>query len=52
LEKFDLLDEQAGAGTGSWLKCSGEVMHSISPIDGEVIGNIRCFCLSFGGHFG
>ena len=42
LEKFDLLNEQAGAGTGSMLKCGGEILESISPIDGRVIGTIRC----------
>jgi aldehyde dehydrogenase (NAD+) len=42
LEKFDLLKEQSGAGTGSMLKCGGEILESISPIDGRVIGTIRC----------
>ncbi len=42
LEKFDLLKEQSGAGTGSRLKCGGEILESISPIDGRVIGTIRC----------
>jgi len=42
LEKLDLLSEQQGAGTGSGLECSGEVMQSVSPIDGQVIGKIRC----------
>jgi aldehyde dehydrogenase (NAD+) len=42
LEKFDLLKEQAGAGAGSMLKCGGEILESISPIDGHVIGTIRC----------
>ncbi|UCH21096.1 MAG: hypothetical protein JSU83_21705 [Deltaproteobacteria bacterium] len=42
LERFDLLKEQSGAGTGSWLKCRGEILESISAIDGCVIGKIRC----------
>ena len=42
LEKLDLLNEQQGAGTGSWLECTGKVMESVSPIDGQVIGKIRC----------
>lgn len=42
LEKFDLLTEQSGAGTGSWLKCHGEILAPRSPIDGRVIGKIRC----------
>ncbi len=42
LENVGLLDEQQGAGTGSWLECTGKVMESISPIDGQVIGKIRC----------
>ncbi|QTA90838.1 Aldehyde dehydrogenase [Desulfonema magnum] len=42
LEKLDVPDEQQGAGTGSWLKCAGKIMESFSPIDGRVIGKIRC----------
>ncbi len=42
LEKFDLLTEQSGAGTGSMLTCGGQILESISPIDGRVIGTIRC----------
>jgi aldehyde dehydrogenase (NAD+) len=42
LEKLDLLGDQQGAGTGSWLECTEKVMESVSPIDGQVIGKIRC----------
>jgi aldehyde dehydrogenase (NAD+) len=42
VEKFELLEEQSGAGTGAMLKCSGPTLQSISPIDGRVIGTIRC----------
>jgi aldehyde dehydrogenase (NAD+) len=41
LEKFDLRGEQSGAGTGSWFQCSGEIIESVSPIDGQVIGKVR-----------
>jgi len=42
LKKLDLLNEQSGAGTGSWLSCNGALLESVSPIDGHVIGRIRC----------
>ncbi len=42
LKKMDLLNEQSGAGTGSWLHCRGELLESVSPIDGRSIGRIRC----------
>ena len=41
LEKLDLVGEQQGAGTGSWLECGGKVLQSISPIDGSVIGTVK-----------
>jgi aldehyde dehydrogenase (NAD+) len=41
LEKFDLLGKLSGAGSGSWLDCGGETISSISPIDGQVIAEIR-----------
>ncbi len=42
LEEFDLLDENPGAGTGTnWLECQGEVLESVSPINGHIIGRIR-----------
>jgi aldehyde dehydrogenase (NAD+) len=42
LEKLDVLGEQQGAGTGSWLRCSGNMLESVSPVDGKVIGKVRC----------
>lgn len=42
LEKLDLSGEQQGAGTGTWLESTGKVLESISPIDGQVIGKVRC----------
>jgi aldehyde dehydrogenase (NAD+) len=42
LEKYDLIGEQTGAGSGEELKCNGDVLHTISPIDLQPIGKIRC----------
>jgi aldehyde dehydrogenase (NAD+) len=42
LEKFNLSGELAGAGTGSWLNCHGQELVSISPIDGQSLGTVRC----------
>ncbi len=42
LEKYDLTTEQAGAGSGKNLACSGDILQSISPIDLKPIGKIRC----------
>ncbi|HEY3276832.1 MAG TPA: aldehyde dehydrogenase family protein [Syntrophorhabdaceae bacterium] len=42
LQKFDLSGEQSGAGSGSALLCGGEMHESVSPIDGRVIGRVRC----------
>ena len=42
LEQFDLLEIQQGAGCGSWMSCSGEILPSHSPIDNDLIGRIRC----------
>jgi aldehyde dehydrogenase (NAD+) len=42
LAKYDLIDEQAGAGSGEALKCSGDSLASISPIDLKHLGKIRC----------
>ncbi len=42
LGKFDLNNEQSGAGTGSWLTCGGEILESVSPITGQTIGRVRC----------
>ena len=41
LKPLDLLEEQAGAGTGTWLPCSGPWLSALSPIDGRQIGAIR-----------
>ena len=41
LEKFDLIGNQSGVSTGDWLTCRGEMLNSISPIDNQLIGNIR-----------
>ncbi len=41
LKPLGLLEEQAGAGTGSWLPCSGPRLSAMSPIDGRQIGAIR-----------
>jgi len=42
LKTLGLSRDQPGAGTGSWLDCGGEVLESVSPIDGKTIGTIRC----------
>ena len=42
LEKFDLINEQAGAGSGEELTCSGDTLQCISPIDSQRLGKIRC----------
>ena len=41
LKKLDSLDEQSGAGAGSWMDCGGDLISSISSIDGQVIARIR-----------
>jgi aldehyde dehydrogenase (NAD+) len=42
LEKYDLMNEQAGAGSGQELTGSGDILASISPIDLQLLGKIRC----------
>jgi aldehyde dehydrogenase (NAD+) len=42
LERCDLLDEQSGVATGTMLSCSGDSLKSVSPIDRQLIGKIRC----------
>ena len=42
LERFGLEGELPGAGTGSWSQGEGELLESRSPIDGRVIGRVRC----------
>lgn len=42
LKELDLSDPNPGAGTGGvWLECEGEIVESISPINGQTIGRIR-----------
>ena len=41
LKQFDTADEHTGAGAGVWMECHGEIMSSVSPINGQVIGRIR-----------
>ena len=45
VKKLDLSGEQAGAGTGSWRTCSGDLLESVSPVNGRVIGRVRCACI-------
>jgi len=40
LEKLGIAENCSGAGTGRWVKCDGDQMASISPVDGETIGRI------------
>ena len=41
LDRLGLRETNPGAGTGSsWLECRGEVMESISPVDGKVLGKV------------
>jgi len=42
LDKLGVTGRLSGAGSGSWIECSGEIMSSKSPIDEEVIGEIQC----------
>jgi aldehyde dehydrogenase (NAD+) len=42
LEKLDLYPEEMGAGTGTWEKCDGEILYSITPITGKTIVKIHC----------
>jgi aldehyde dehydrogenase (NAD+) len=42
LEKYDLINEQTGAGSGEELTCTGDILECISPIDLQRIGKIRC----------
>lgn len=42
LNKFDLKDMNSGTGTsGRWLECTGDILESISPVDGSVLGKVR-----------
>jgi aldehyde dehydrogenase (NAD+) len=42
LDKLDLYPEEMGAGTGTWEKCYGEILHCITPITGKTIATIHC----------
>ena len=42
LENYDLINEQAGAGSGEQLTGSGDILECISPIDLQLLGKIRC----------
>jgi aldehyde dehydrogenase (NAD+) len=42
LNKLDLSPEEMGAGTGTWIKCGGEILTSFTPISGEAIAKIHC----------
>lgn len=41
LESIDMLGNYTGAGSGSWLECSGKELASLSPVNGQVIGKIQ-----------
>jgi L-aminoadipate-semialdehyde dehydrogenase len=42
LKDLGLSNVNPGAGTGTtWLKCGGEILESVSPIDGRIIGRVR-----------
>jgi aldehyde dehydrogenase (NAD+) len=46
LNKLGLTGQLSGAGSGSWIDCSGDLLPSKSPIDEQVIGKIRCTAAS------
>jgi aldehyde dehydrogenase (NAD+) len=42
VKELGLADVNSGAFVGpSWLECRGEVLESVSPVDGRVIGKVR-----------
>jgi len=43
MKAFEFVDVNPGAGTavGNWLECGGELLESISPVNGNVIGRVR-----------
>ena len=42
MKDLNLSDLNSGAGTGSiWLECGGEILKSVSPVDGQVIGRVQ-----------
>ncbi len=46
IEKYNLIYEQSGASSGKELTCSGDLLHSISPIDLQLLGKIRCAAIA------
>ncbi|MEJ2431447.1 MAG: aldehyde dehydrogenase family protein, partial [Deltaproteobacteria bacterium] len=42
LKDLGLSDVNPGAGTGTiWLECGGEMLESVSPVNGQIIGRVR-----------
>ncbi|MEW6673421.1 MAG: aldehyde dehydrogenase family protein [Thermodesulfobacteriota bacterium] len=41
LEQIDMLGDYTGAGSGSWLECSGKELSLVSPVNGKVLGIIH-----------
>ncbi len=41
-ERLNLTGDQAGARAGAWTRGDGETLVSVSPVDGSVVGKIRC----------
>jgi aldehyde dehydrogenase (NAD+) len=46
IEKYNFIYEQSGASSGKELTCSGDLLHSISPIDLQLLGKIRCAAIA------
>ncbi|GBC63234.1 aldehyde dehydrogenase family protein [Desulfonema ishimotonii] len=42
VKDLNISELEAGAGTGSWQNTQGDILESVSPIDGSVIGRVRC----------
>jgi aldehyde dehydrogenase (NAD+) len=42
LKNAGISDMEMGAGTGSWLMCGGKILDAVSPVNGNLIGKIRC----------
>jgi aldehyde dehydrogenase (NAD+) len=41
-KQIDTGKQQPGAGTGVWLRCKGEILECISPVDNSIMGKVRC----------